>query len=335
MSRFVNVNITRQTKPVSERGFGLPLVLAVSKALSYKIYTDISEVTVDFAETTKEYKLISRMFDQNPRPAEVAVYGVLYDEATGVPTDLVTALSTLIKTHNDFYYVVSPLQGDEEITALAEWVSTQEKIYVASTSSQALYTSLKGLYDNVFVMVHDQPETYPAEGLVGLLAPQVIGSYTWTFKTINGVPPVAYDDSKINEIHENNACTYILESGVNITSHGVSTSGEYIDVIQGQHFIKAKITENVFGLLVRTPKVPYTNAGIALAVAEVEKALRLAGSNGIIASENDEFQYTITVPKIEDIPKNSIANRTLPDIPWTAVIAGAIEDVVINGVLTI
>lgn len=335
MSRFVEVNITRQTKPVSEKGFGLPLVLATSKALEYKVYTDITEVVNDFAESTKEYKLLNRMFGQNPSPSEIAVYGVVYDAAKGDLTALTSALNTLLLTHNDFYYLISPEQGDVEVTALAEWISTQKKIYVASTSSESLYKELKGLYDNVFLLVHDQPDTYPAEGLVATLAPQTIGSYTWTFKTIQGVPAVSFDNTKIKDIEDNNACTYIAESGVNITSHGVATSGEYIDVIQGQHFIEAKISENIFGMLVRNPKVPYTSDGIAMAVAELEKALRLAGKNGIIAQENDEYQYTITVPKIEDIPANTKANRVLPDIPWEATIAGAIENVKINGVLKV
>lgn len=334
-NRFVTVNITRQTKPVSEKGFGLPLVLATSKALAYKVYKDISEVVIDFAAETKEYKLLSRMFGQNPSPAEIAVYGVLYEEVTGLPTDLVDALNTLLLTHNDFYYLVSPEQGDEEVVALAEWTSTQDKIYAVSTASETLYELLKGLYDNVHVLVHDQPTTYPAEGLVALLAPQTIGSYTWTFKSIVGIPAVNFDATKINDVHDNNANTYITEGGVNLTTYGVATSGEYMDVIQGQHFITAKITENVFGLLARMPKIPYTSDGIALAAAEIEKALDLSTKNGIIAIENNQAQYTITIPNIDEISSNSKASRVLPDIPWTAKIAGAIESVIINGVLTI
>lgn len=334
-NRFVTVNITRQTKPVSEKGFGLPLVLATSKALEYKVYTDISEVEKDFPVETKEYKLFNRMFGQNPKPAEIAVYGVLYDSATDTPDELASALNTLILTHNDFYYLVSVEQGDEEITALAEWNSTQDKIYAATTSSDTLYNSLSGLYDNVYLLVHDQPDTYPAEGLVALLAPQTIGSYTWTFKTIQGVPAVAYDDTKINDIKDKFANTYINEGGVNITSNGQATSGEFIDVIQGQHFIKARMTENVFRLLALTPKIPFTSAGIALVAGEMKKALDLAGRNGIIATENDEYQYTIDIPNVEDIPANTKAQRILPDISWKATIAGAIEKVEINGVLSI
>jgi Protein of unknown function (DUF3383) len=334
-NRYVTVTITRQTKAVSEKRFGLPLVLATSENLAYKVYTDIEQVTEDFATTTEEYKLLSRMFGQNPRPAEIAVFGVQYDNATDSPTELTAALNDLIKTHNDFYYLVSVEQGDDEITALAEWVSTQEKIYAASTSSTTLYQALNDLYDNVFLLVHDQPRQYPAEGLVALLAPLPSGSYTWTFKTIQGVSPAAYDDTKINDIHDNNACTYIEEGGVNITSHGVATSGEYIDVVQATHFIKARMTEAVFRLLATNPKIPYTDTGIAMVVAQVDNVLKQAFKQGIIADENGEPLYSITVPKRADIPANTKAQRILPDIEWTATIAGAVEKVEIRGVLTI
>lgn len=334
-NRYVDVTITRQTKAVSEKGFGTPLVLATSKNLPYKVYTEIDQVASDFATTTEEYKLLSRMFGQNPRPAEIAVFGVQYNGANGDPDTLVSALNDLIKTNNDFYYLVSVEQGDDEIAALAQWVSTQEKIYAASTSSETLYTMLNGLYDNVFLLVHDQPRQYPAEGLVALLAPQEIGSYTWTFKTIQGVSPAAYDDTKINDIHEHNACTYIKEGGVNITSHGVATSGEYIDVVQSTHFIKARMTEAVFRLLATNPKIPYTDAGIAMVVAAVDDVLKQAFKQGIIADENGEPLYTITVPQRAEIPANTRAQRILPDIEWSATIAGAVEKVEIRGVLTI
>jgi Protein of unknown function (DUF3383) len=334
-NRYVDVTITRQTKAVSEKGFGLPLVLATSKNLPYKVYADIEQVPSDFATTTEEFKLLSRMFGQNPRPAEIAVFGVQYDNAMDTPETLVTALNDLVKTNNDFYYLVSVEQGDEEVEALADWISTRDKIYAVSTSSDILYTTLSSLYDNVFVLVHDQPRQYPAEGLVAQLAPLPIGSYTWTFKTIQGVSPAAYDDTKINEIHTNNACTYIRESGVDITSHGVATSGEYMDIVQSTHFLKARLAEAVFQLLAKNPKIPYTDAGIAMVVAEVDKVLKQAFRQGIIADENGEPLYSITVPKRADIPTNTKAQRILPDIEWTATIAGAIEKVDIRGTLMI
>lgn len=333
MSRFVDVVITRETKAVSEKGFGLPLVLATSKTLAYKVYTDISEVVADFAATTEEYKLLSRMFEQNPRPAEIACYGIVYNDT---PATLTTALNTLIQTKNDFYYLVSPEQGDDEIEVLAAWANTQDKIYGATTSNATLAEELSGLYDNAFLVVHDQPSFYVAEGLIATCAPRTIGSYTWTFKNVQGVPAVAYDAATINDIHDNNASTYVEEFGLLVNTKGVVTSGEYIDNIQATHFIKARMAESVFRLLALKEKVPYTDAGIALVVAAMEDVLKQAYNQGIIADdEAGNPLYSINVPKRADIPANSRAQRILPDIPWTATIAGAIEKVTIKGTLTV
>lgn len=333
--RYVDVQITRETKPISEKGFGLPLVLATSKAVAYKEYTGIEDVAIDFAEGTEEYNLFSRMFGQNPRPTEIAVHGIVYDSLTDEPTLLTAALNDLIKTHNDFYYVVSTEQGDDEITALAEWTNTQDKLYGATTTNVTLAETLKGTYDNCFLVVHDQPLKYVAEGLLSTCAPRTIGSFTWTFKNVQGVPAVAYDNTKINQVHAANASTYINEAGVLMNSHGVVTSGEYIDVIQSVHFLKARLAESVFRLLALKEKVPYTDSGIALVVAEVEKVLNQGFKQGIIADEEGVPLYTIKVPKRNEILKNTIAQRILPDVSWTAVIAGAVEKVEIKGVLTL
>lgn len=336
--RYVDVQISRETKPISEKGFGLPLLLATSKELEYKEYTGIEDVAADFDESTKEYKLLSRMFGQTLRPAEIAVHGFAYANDA---TKLTSTMNDLIKTHNDFYYVVCTEQGDEAITALAEWTNTQDKLYGVTTSNVELAETLKGQYDNTFILVHDKPETYVAEGLIGACAPKKIGAYTWTFKNVQGVPAVKYDNTMINRIHEANASTYINEAGLLINSKGVATSGEYIDVIQATHYLKARIAESVFRLLALRDKVPGTDTGIGLVVAEVEGVLASTVENtttgeGIIARDDaGNPMYTITFPRRKDIPKNTLAQRILPDIQWTATIAGAFEKVQIRGVLTV
>ncbi|OXS74915.1 hypothetical protein B1B04_08485 [Lysinibacillus sp. KCTC 33748] len=339
--RFVDIEISRETKPVSEKGFGVPLVLATSKAIDYKKYTGIEGVTEDIAETTKEYKLLSRMFGQNPKPAEIAVYGIVFDSNKDDPTALTTALNELIKIHKDFYYVVSTEQGDKEIKALAEWTNTQDKIYGVTTSNVELTEEIRELYDNAFVVVHDQPDTFVAEGLIGVCAPKKIGSYTWTFKNVSGVPAAKYSDHMINRIHDANASTYINEAGLLLNSRGVTTSGEYIDVIQATHYLKSRIAERVFHLLALRDKVPGTDAGIGLVVSEIESVLSETVENtttgeGIIARDDaGNPMYTITFPRRADIPKKILAQRILPDIQWTATISGAFEKVQIRGVLTV
>ncbi|HHT7186908.1 TPA: DUF3383 family protein [Bacillus cereus] len=331
-NRYVSVTITRQTKAVSQKGFGLPLILSTDKKLDYKEYTEIDGIGTDYGTNSATYKLASAILGQTPRPEKIAVHGVTYVAATGNPTELSAALNELVKKYNDFFYLHCTLQTDPVITELSKWINTQEKFYFASTVNKTLAKTLNS--QNTVILVHPAPDTYPAAAWVGVCAPQQVGSYTWTFKNLNGIAPADYDVTAINDIEANNASTYITEGGVNITSKGVTTSGEYIDILQGQYFLKARMTEGVFGLLARLPKVPFTDAGIALIVAEVEKTLKTGVNQGIIATDKDGNPlYSITAPTRAEVSTNDKAQRILPDVKWEATIAGAIENVKINGVL--
>lgn len=348
MSRYVDVKITRETKPLSDEGYGTLLILGTSKASSYTEYKNLAAVKNDFDETTEEYKLAQTYFSQEPAPIKVAVASVVYDEATGSVDTLTAALDEINSKNSDYYYLTSTLHGDAEITALAKYVHGKDKLYFATTDNPALPAALKAeyeareevspntnLYDNVFIMVHDQPELYPAESLPGVVSAMPFGSYTFTFKTVRGIPYADYTDAEIESIHESNAATYIKEMGINVVSNSRTIAGEYIDVMQSQHFLKSEITKNVFNLMAKSPKIPYTDGGIALVVAEIEKAMSKAFRQGMIAEENGNALYSITYPKRSDIPKNTRANRILPDIKWRAELAGAVESVVIEGTLSV
>ncbi|UPW82325.1 DUF3383 family protein [Lysinibacillus sp. Ag94] len=336
MSRFVTVNITRETKPVSEKGFGLPLMLATSKELDYKIYTDISEVSADFDETSREYKLASRMFGQSPKIAELACYGVPYVPDADDVTVLTKALNELVQINNDFFYLVCSENGDKEIKVLAEWMSTQEKFYGATTQSIALVEELSGKYENTFLSVHDDPDAFHAEGLIAQSAPKDIGSYTWTFKQINGVGAAKLTNAEINAVIKNNATTCINEMGILLNASSKVLGGDYIDVVQSDYYLRARLREDVFRKLAVVEKIPYTNEGIAQIVDVMDNRFKSSFRQGIIATNDaGEPDYTITYPLRSEVPKNTIAQRILPDIKFRLVISGAIEKVEINGVLTL
>lgn len=329
-NRYVTVTITRQTKAVSQAGFGLPLILSHEKVSEYKEYRDIDGIATDFGVESATYKMASALFGQSPRPFKIAIHGILND-APGTPDKLVEALNELIKKHNDFFYVLCTDQTDEAITAIAKWVNTQSKFYFASTSNKALHAALKS--QNTILLVTDKPDEHPAVAWVGNCAPREIGGYTWTFKTLNGIVPDNYDETELGEI-EKGANAYISEGGVDITSKGVTTTGEYIDILQGQYFLESRLTEAIFGLLARMPKVPYTDAGISIVVAETESVLKRASNQGITAVDSDDIPlYAIKAPKASEVATNDKAQRILPDVNWTATIAGAVENVQINGVL--
>lgn len=328
--RDIQVVISRDTKAVTQAGFGSVLILATSKDHEYTEYMDLQAIASDFAEDTKEYKIANRILGQNPRPEKVSIAGISYDGTN--PTDLITALNSI---DGDFYFVVSPEQGDEEITAISEWVDSQKKLYFASTANKDLPALLES--ERTVLMVHNNPESYPAEGWVGRCAPTLPGSITWKFKTINGISESGTTLTEDNEIKENGGNTYIRQGGILMAVEGITTSGEFIDVIRSQDFIESRMTENVFRALATADKVPYTNQGIKIIGAEVDTTLKQAFNQGIIAEDEDgNPMYSITLPTRDSVSTNDRANRVLPDIYWELDLAGAIHAVKpISGVIRV
>ena len=338
-NKYVDVVITRETKPVNEKGFGTPLVLLTSIDLPYSIYTEMDQVDASIGVDTNDYKVLQRMFGQQPRAKEIEVIGVDLTDITGDEQRKAAVIRTLndaVGSGAAFYYLVSSDNSNGMIKILAEYISTQDKLYGATIHSIDIATELNGMYDNVFFVAHDSRQSYVAEGLVSTIAPRQIGSYTWTFKTVQGVQAAKFPTTQILEFERANASVYIIEAGVLMNSKGVAISGEYIDNVQATHYIKARMTENIFRMLALTEKIPYTDKGIALVVSEIEKVLKHSYNVGIIADdEAGNPEFTITAPKRADILKNTVAKRILPDVRWRAVVAGAVEKVEIRGVLAL
>ena len=337
-NKYVDVVITRESKPVSEKGFGTPLVLLTGVDLDYSVYSEIEEVDTTIVVDTNDYKILQRMFGQQPRAKEIEVIGV---DLTGVDEAdkkaiVIAKLNEAVDEGASFYYLLSSDNSDSMIAILADYISTQDKLYAATVDALESVEKLGGAYDNVFLVAHDSRQSYVAEGLVSTMAPRQIGSYTFTFKNVQGVQAAKFNSTTVSQFEKANCSVYINEAGVLMNSKGVCTSGEYIDNVQATHYIKARMTESVFRMLALAEKVPYTNTGIALVVSEIEKVLKHSYSVGIIADdEAGNPEFTITAPKRADILKNTVAKRILPDVRWRAVVAGAVEKVEIRGVLAL
>lgn len=337
MSKFINIEITRQTKVISQKGFGMPLIFTGDKVAAYKEYSGdaaLAEIGADFTTASETYKLAAKVLGQPSKPDKLAVYGVVFEEDVTPPENIPTALNELIVTNNEWFYLLSTLQSDLSITEIADWMATQEKLYATTTSNKSLANTLNN--QNVFVLVHPDPLSYAAQAWVGTCATKPVGSFTWTFKTLQNVVASGYSPSDVTLIETNKGNTYIREGGVDITSNSKVTSGDYIDIIQSIYYLKSRMIENVFGLLVRVDKVPFTNNGIGLVVAEIEKTLKDGFNTGIIAEDaNGKPMFTVTAPTREEVSVNDRANRTLPGITWSATVAGAVENADIGGTLLV
>lgn len=326
------VNITKLTKAVSKKGFGLPLILGTSQDVPYALYGGIEEVSEAFGAESKEYKIAARMFGQKPAPQEIAMLGILYEELDE-PTKLVTALNTLIDTDNDWYFLVCSENSNDVVQALSAWIDTQMKMYFVTTQDLALPALLES--EQTVVMYHDNSDAYVAEGLVSLAAVNEPGSITFKFKTVNGVQAANITSTELTKLHTDGGFSYVRKMGVLQTTEGITTSKEYIDVLMGAHYIQARMEEECMYLAINNKKIPYDNTGIAMLAGVAKDVLTRGAQMGIILKDDDTGKgvFTIDIVKREDVSKNDIANRVYNGIKWTATLAGAIHSGTMTGYL--
>src|SRR5690606_38596149 len=240
--RDVEVVITRERPTVTQVGFGVPMILTTDRNFPYTTFTDLSAVAEHFEPSSRAYQMANRIFEQNPRPVRLAIYGVEFDPVTDPEDDLISELDKVAE--QDFYFLLCDRQEEEVIRALSNWVDSQNKLYFYDTDDPTIHANLES--DRTVSSVHKNPLSFMAAGWVGVCAPQPPGSITWKFKTINGIEDPGYSTSEIDDIVESGGNTYVRQGGILHTYDGRTTSGEWIDVIRSQDFIEARIKEEVF-----------------------------------------------------------------------------------------
>jgi hypothetical protein len=258
----------------------------------------------------------------------------------GVATDL-ASIRTALDGNDDWYAALLDTHGKAEIEALAAAIEQLSRIYLTSTADADVLTSATddvaselqdSAYARTAVMWHEEPHNFPEAAWGGKLLPKDPGSVTWKFKTLAGIPISVLTVSEIANIEGKSANYYVEIAGNNITIEGWSSSGEFIDVTRGIDFIEARLKENVFLVLVNADKVPFTDAGIGIVENEVVGVMNLGVSQGIFAADPAPV---VTAPKAADVDTADKANRLLPDVRFTATLAGAIHSVEIDGIVTV
>lgn len=314
------VNIQRKTVGVSERGFGTILIFDPSQDINFMYIT--AENVKDFSTESKLYKIATRLFMQKPQPQEVAVVGKNGSAVEG--------FKKVLEENNDFFFVTCTDNSVETIKGLSGLCQVNNKVYAVTVND---YEDAKKLfeevYDNTFVMYHEDSDSFAAEGLAVAMSYK-IGGKTAKFKTIQGVKSSNVTLTQVYELHKNNLFTYVEKLGVLQTSEGKMLSGEYIDVVLGEYWIRFRMEERMQRLALTQDKIPYTNRGIGMLVGVAELVLSEAVAMGIV----EEGQYRVDYKVREDVDSNEVALRKYNYILWTAMLQGAIHTGQISGILT-
>lgn len=329
----VDVSISAETATVTTSSFTIPLILAEftdwtdSRTRTYSSYAEVAE---DFA-TPLVLTLAAAVFGQDQAPSTVVI-------GRKVAAETWLAGLTAVDTENSTWFgLVAGTHTASDVLAMAGYIATVNKVYFTSsqdvTSLAATTTDigaqLKALgYDQVNVIYHTAADTYyPEAAWVGSQLTFTPGQNTWEFKTLEGVPADNLATTGRTNLETKNMSYYITIGGVNVTRHSTMADGTFIDQKIIEFWTIARMQEGVFGMLVRKPKVPYTDAGFAMVEAQMRSVLALGVANEAFSA------YTITVPRVIDIPENQRLQRIAGDFKFDATLQGAIHKVIIRGVV--
>lgn len=313
------VNIQRKTVAVSERGFGTILILDTEKD---REFTYLTEKGIEELGEGKAYKIAQRLFMQKPQPQRVAIIGKVGKAGE--------VFRKALEANKDFFFVVGTDNSVDTVKEVSGLCQVNNKVYAVTVNDiEDAKTLGKEVFDNTFVAYHNKADAYLAEGLAVVMSYK-IGGKTAKFKRVEGVKEAEISLTDLSTLHENKIFTYIKKLGVLQTTEGKMLSGEYIDVVLGEYWIRFKMEERMQRLALTQDKIPYTNRGIGMLVSVAEQVLNQAVDMGIV----EEGQYKVDYKRREEVDSNEVANRVYNHIIWTAMLQGAIHSGQISGILT-
>ncbi len=283
---------------------------------------------------------------------------VLVETATATE-DVTDALDAILAADSDWYGLGMASRVQQDQLDAAAWALANEKLSffadddtdipgtTESADTTTLAAQLKDGSNDRAVLAYNETadgssSDQRADGAAaGMVLGRDPGAYTAKFKKLSGVTVSNLTPTQSKNVRDKNANTYEEVGGVNIFREGTTSEGEFIDVMHFVDWLKARITENVYQLLVSQAKVPYTDGGILSIRDRVEEILQIGQDRGGIsptAFDEDDVQiggFYTEVPALADIPANDKANRVLNDVKFTAFLAGAIHKVKIDGIVTL
>ena len=254
-------------------------------------------------------------------------------------TDDLTAVS---EEDDDWYGLILTSRTQSEVESAAAYIEAKRKIFVTCSSDTDILDSTKTVdvayvlsaanYERTAVIYNETPTDFPDAAWMGRCFPEDPGSITWKFKTLSGITASDLTSTQRSAALTKNANLFTEIGGKDIMEEGVMASGEFIDVMRGVDYIRARMEEGVYSRLANADKIPYTNAGIAIIEAEIRKVLTNAETLKIIAADP---AYEVNVPKVSEVSQTDKANRHLPDMTFEATLAGAVHKVTISGTVTV
>lgn len=261
---------------------------------------------------------------------------------------LAADLAAIALEDSSWYALLFGFNSKACVDAISDFAEANKKIFIAQTQDSAVVTlsdgsdtggsqTVAGLLkaDTKFrtaLIYSEKTDSFADCAWAGVVLPLDPGSETWAFKTLAGSTVSTLTATQRTNALAKYCNVYESIAGRSVTNKGTVSGNEWVDFIRFRDWLEARMAEGIFGALAASKKIPYTDAGIAV----IEGIVRSVLQAGIAAGGlSDSPAPTVTVPRAADVSAGDKASRTLNNVKFDAVAAGAIQAVNISGVISV
>lgn len=295
---------------------------------------------VAFSQTTKP----SQIFIAVQKPVEETV-----DEADDDPGAVKLespnlTLSRAEEAETGWYVALAAGIPESDLEIMAEWTESREKIFGYAYGDPA-DNPVSDIYYRTFgVCYGETPNTIPADRCMHVaIAVRFLsyptGSETWVNKSLAAVNISKFSSTVINSLEKDPASYYIKIGNTGLVQGGKVRAGEWIDVIRFRDWLKNDMQLRIINTIVKNSKIPYTDKGIGIIhnqmIASLKEGVRREGiAEDAYDEEGNRIPgYITSVPLAANLTDEQKASRKLIDCKFSAILAGAIHAVKVNGAL--
>lgn len=321
----VKIDILR---PQAVVGMGTPAIFVEGTAESCKVYLNLDAIEKDYATNSKVYQKANAILSQKNagKGVIVIVYptGKLEETASNYFYEP-WHFALLDEFDSDNALILSNLIEEQEFKFLALQVADKAELLPFKNNSLT------------FCYVHPLDEHLDA-AVVGNTGNLTVGSVTWKFRhELVGITEQQFKQSDIDEIDSIGGMVYVNKAGIPQTSEGKTMSGEFIDALHGDHWVKSNLETRIQTLLSTTDKLSFDASGIALLNDAASNVLEQAFVNGIIDRDDEtgNGKFAVTTLQRTDLNADDIAARNYKGLSFYYKRSGAIHSVEVTGTIEV
>jgi len=174
--------------------------------------------------------------------------------------------------------------------------------------------------------------SYPLDAAVaGVIIPLGAGLATLDLKTLPNVVPANLTGTQAQRLKDLRCNYYVTISGYKVTQTGTVSSDAapgtplFADLVAGSDSFYVALQQGLIATLAGSPKLPYTDAGIATVVNTIDSIARTYVASGFL--QPYKFADCYTIPRAVDVSGADRSNRVLNGLVANYKATGAIQTI--------